>query len=81
MHSGYQKLAYNHTFVKKIRRLFKKPLFWGTSPMATSNPKADSERPRKTALVGGVKHIYMASIADFRPNNRRIDLDPSSFWK
>ena len=48
--------------------------------MATSNPMADSERHRKTALVGGVKHIYMASIADFRPNNRRIDLDPSSFW-
>ena len=79
MHSGYQKLAYNHTFVKKIRRLFKKPLFWGTSHMATSNPKADSERPRKTALVGGVKHIYMASIADFRPNNRRMELYPSSF--
>ena len=47
--------------------------------MATSNPKADSERPRKTALVGGVKHIYMASIADFRPNNRRMELYPSSF--
>ena len=47
--------------------------------MATSNPKADSEWPRKTALVGGVKHIYMASKADFRPNNHRIDLDPSSF--
>ena len=81
MHSGYQKLAYNHTFVKKIRRLFKKPLFWGTFPIATSNPKADSERPRKTALVGGVKHIYMASIADFRPNNRRMELYPSSYWR
>ena len=45
--------------------------------MATSNPMADSERHRKTALVGGVKHIYMASIADFRPNNRSIELDPS----
>ena len=48
--------------------------------MATSNPMADSERHRKTALVGGVKHIYMASIADFRPNNRRMELYPSSFW-
>ena len=47
--------------------------------MATSNPMADSERHRKTALVGGVKHIYMASIADFRPNNRRMELYPSSF--
>ena len=72
MPNDYQQLAYNHTFVKKNRRLFKKPLFWGSSFMATSNPKADSESARKTALEEGLKHIYMASIADFRPNIRGV---------